>query len=176
MIRFGRKRPEIHVMAAMPDDMASLADIHAASFTKAWSEDEIERLASAPGGRLFVARLRGKGDAAPLGFVLIRNSGPEAEIITIAIDPGRRRYGAGRALMGHAIREMQRERAETLFLEVDSGNRAAIALYHSLGFRQVATRKGYYSSLRSKFGPDIVLKPSRQDQGVDALVMSLDLR
>lgn len=173
---FVRRKPDIHVMPAEPDDLACLADIHAASFARAWSEDEIDRLASAQDGRLFVARMRGSGNAAPLGFVLIRNSGQEAEIITIATDPARRRRGVGSALMGHAIREMQRERAGNLFLEVDAGNSRAIALYRGFGFRQVGTRRGYYPDQRSKAAPDTVLKPSRQDQGADALVMSLDLR
>lgn len=173
---FARRKPEIYVMTATPDDMASLADIHAASFTKAWSEDEIDRLATSPEGRLWVARQRGSGNAAPLGFVLIRNSGQEAEIITIATDPAKRRRGVGSALMGHAIREMQRERAGNLFLEVDAGNRGAIALYQGLGFRQVGSRKGYYTDQRSKTGADMALKPLGHDQGADALVMSLDLR
>ena len=52
--------------------------------------------------------------------------------------------------------------AETMFLEVDEGNNAALGLYRKLGFRKVAERKGYYAA--------------GDGQKSTALVMRLDLR
>lgn len=176
MIWFARRKGEIFVMSAEIEDLSRLAEIHATSFNKAWGEDEIDRLASMPGVALWIAKERGRGKAGAMGFALIRNSGQEAEIITIATDPARRRYGVGRALMEHTIRELHRDRVQQLFLEVDASNLAAISLYKSLGFKQVATRKAYYSSTSQERETTAALLRDDATGSTDALVMSLDLR
>ncbi|MEM7462779.1 MAG: ribosomal protein S18-alanine N-acetyltransferase [Pseudomonadota bacterium] len=176
MIWFPRRKADIFVMKAELEDCGRLAEIHAACFSKAWDEQEIERLAAMPGAALWTAKLRGRGSAGAQGFVLVRNSGQEAEIITIATDPSQRRHGVGRALMEHVVRELHRDRVKSLFLEVDANNRAAISLYNSLGFKQVGTRKAYYSLAEEDYDADQRSKPGSSPQGSDALVMSLDLR
>ncbi len=163
-------------MKAELEDFGRLAEIHAVCFSKAWDEQEIERLAAMPGAALWTAKLRGRGSAGAQGFVLVRNSGQEAEIITIATDRSQRRQGVGRALMEHVVRELHRDRVEYLFLEVDANNQAAISLYYSLGFKQVGTRKAYYSGDEEDDDAHHGMKSGGSSQGSDALVMSLDLR
>ena len=48
--------------------------------------------------------------------------------------------------MDAVLRHLHGERAESLFLEVDETNTAAIALYRRLGFRKVGQRKAYYDA------------------------------
>ncbi|MGI9402845.1 MAG: ribosomal protein S18-alanine N-acetyltransferase [Rhizobiaceae bacterium] len=176
MIWFPRRKIEIVVMEPEPDDFSRLAEIHAAGFNKAWDEDELVRLAAMPGAKLWIAKEYGKGDAGALGFVLVRNSGQEAEIITIATKPVSRKHGIGRALMDHVIRELHRERVQKLFLEVDATNQAAISLYLKLGFEQVGKREAYYSNTANDGKTGTALASDGCVQGTDALVMSLDLR
>jgi ribosomal-protein-alanine N-acetyltransferase len=57
-----------------------------------------------------------------------------------------RRQGLGWQLMDAALRELHAQRADTLFLEVDETNAAAIALYRRFGFREVGKRPRYYQS------------------------------
>ena len=154
--------PAIVTLEASENEMSAVADLHAETFSPAWSEDEILRLARRPGGSVWLARTEGRGRDRPLGFLILSRIADEAEIISVGVARKARRRGVGDALVRHAIREAQAARAATLFLEVDESNTGAIALYRRLGFRQVGERKSYY---RDEAG-----RASR------ALVMSVPLR
>jgi ribosomal protein S18 acetylase RimI-like enzyme len=86
-----------------------------------------------------------------------RRLGDEAEILSIGVAPGRQKQGCARFLVAALIETARAEGIRSLFLEVDAGNRAAIALYEGRGFSRIARRLRYYRS------------------GADALVMRLDL-
>ncbi len=128
-----------------------LATIHAESFPLAerWGPDAMALQLEQP-------NCFGHIDPAG-GFVLARIAADEAEILTIAVAPGRRRAGSGQALLSAAIATATRYGAKSMFLEVSLTNLAAQALYQRLGFTQVGRRRRYY--------PD----------GGDALVMRRDL-
>lgn len=78
------------------------------------------------------------------GFALGRAIVDEAELITLAVDPARRRQGLGRTLLRDFEAEAQRRGAERAFLEVAASNRAAARLYQASGYRQTGVRKRYY--------------------------------
>ena len=79
------------------------------------------------------------------GFVLARLAGGEAEILTLAVVPGLRRQGLGRALLDQILAGMP----ETpVFLEVAVDNVPAIALYGAAGFVQCGRRAAYYGAGR----------------------------
>jgi ribosomal-protein-alanine N-acetyltransferase len=138
-----RSKPSYFVTEASEDDLVALAEIHEASFPHGWDADTLHGMLRGGMAGLVVRR---EGDSEPLGFVLVRTTGKEAEIITIAVAPAARGKGAGCALMDDAIRRLQRDRVERLFLEVSERNSAALALYRALGFRKVGERKAYYAS------------------------------
>jgi len=163
MVWFFWAKPQHAILAADPEDNPAMAEIHAASFPRPWSEDEIASLLSGPGMQAWVAKPEGQSEIA--GFLILREAAGEAEIITVATAPSARRTGAGHALMLAAIRHCRADGLERLLLEVGENNAPAIALYRSLGFRQISTRKGNYAS-HSAPGS----KPPA------ALVMELDLR
>jgi ribosomal-protein-alanine N-acetyltransferase len=96
-------------------------------------------------------------DARAAGFAMWRQLGEEAEILTIGVDPARRRRGCAGALIAAVIDAARRVGARRLFLEVDTTNAPAEALYRRVGFVEVGRRRRYYKS------------------GGDALVMRLDL-
>ena len=153
---------EIVTLEAGDDDMGDVADLHAESFSPAWSEDEVLRLSRRPGGAVWVAREEGRGHERPLGFLILSRVADEAEIISVGVSRKARRRGVGGALVRAAVREAQAARCAQLFLEVDEGNAAALALYRGLGFREIGERVGYYR------------QPGRPASR--ALVMGLDLR
>lgn len=94
------------------------------------------------------------GDA---GCAVLRSVLDEAELLTIAVLPGRRGRGAGQKLL-HAVMTAARSAdCTSVFLEVASTNQPALSLYRWANFAQIATRKDYY-------GP-----------GIDALIMHTDL-
>jgi ribosomal-protein-alanine N-acetyltransferase len=71
-------------------------------------------------------------------------AGEAAEIESLAVRPGARRQGIGRSLCEASMRWAAERGASRALLEVRVSNDAARALYESLGFREVAVRRGYY--------------------------------
>lgn len=134
------------VEAARPDDFETLEEIHAASFRSYWSADEQAAMAGAPGVATFVAR-RGSATASrrPIGFITVRRAAGEAEVLTMAVHPRQRRSGIGRMLLDAALKHLAAERVDEVFLEVDPGNKAALALYTRSGFVAVGERPDYYA-------------------------------
>ena len=118
-------------------DAAALATLHAAAFEHPWDAPALQGLLAGLGVFAF---------AATSGFVLARAAGSEAEILTLAVLPSARGKGLGRALMESAAAHAVTLGAENLFLEVGGENPAALALYTSLGFQRVGSRKGYYDT------------------------------
>lgn len=116
---------------------AELARIHAAAFRfpRPWSESEIADIMRQPGVILV---------AEPGGFAIARVVADEAEVLTIAVDPGMRKQGIGRRLMLALMAAARHHGALTLHLEVAATNDAALALYAACGFRKTGRRKGYY--------------------------------
>ena len=122
-------------------DIAQLVRLHAASFEDHWDEASLRDFLGSPG---VFALVEGEG------FVLIRAVADEAEILTLAVAPEKRRAGIGRALIEAAAMEANARGAQAFFLEVSVENGAARALYSGLGFAQAGSRPGYY---RTPQGP-----------------------
>ena len=140
-------------------DAAAMAEIHERSFTRSWSEEDISAMLTddqSIGG--LVARRGSKDKARVAGFVLVRSAGDDAEILTVAVDPASRRRGFGRKLIEEAARRAYRDRAGSLFLDVDEGNRAAVSLYRGLGFETVGQRSRYYQGGDSPPGTALVMR------------------
>ncbi len=116
---------------------ATLATLHATAFsaTRAWSEAEFAALLAQPGT---VAC----GDDSC--FALIRVTLDEAELLTLATDPARRRQGLARSVLTMAEIAAADAGAASMFLEVAEDNAAARALYDIAGYAQVGRRPGYY--------------------------------
>jgi ribosomal-protein-alanine N-acetyltransferase len=123
-----------------------LAALHAASFERPWSAEEIEAMASAP-GCFGMAAVDGTD---LLGFILMRVAAGEGEVLTLAVDPAARRRGVGRGLMTAAAETAKACGAEHIFLEVAEDNDAAQALYAASGYELAGRRPGYYARAKGK--------------------------
>jgi len=100
---------------------------------------------------------RGADDGDLVAYAGLRAAPVDAgqgDIQTIAVKKSHQGRGVGRALLLDLMDEAQRRGVRELFLEVRADNEPAIALYQSLGFREIDRRAGYY-----------------QPDGVDAIVM-----
>lgn len=80
----------------------------------------------------------------PGALLVGRAAAGEAELLTLATDPGLRRQGLGRALLAAFEAEARARGATEAFLEVAEDNAAARALYAGAGWAQVGRRPGYY--------------------------------
>lgn len=131
----------LHIEPADTTHLGLLAELHAACFTEKWDALALARLMASPGAFALLAI----PEATPLGFVLARLAGGEAEILAIGVAPAGRRRGLGAALLAAVHRRVG---AAPLFLEVAAGNAPAIGLYRASGFRQVGIRPAYYTDLQ----------------------------
>ncbi|MXN66806.1 ribosomal protein S18-alanine N-acetyltransferase [Stappia sp. GBMRC 2046] len=135
------------VEEATVEDLDRLSEIHDMSFRQTWHTEELAALRAQAGVTILIARRASPyGTRKALGFVILRTAADEAEILTIAVDPAARGRGIARQLMRAALSRLYADRVKSIFLEVDAANEGAIALYKSLGMRQVGTRRGYYSA------------------------------
>ncbi len=83
------------------------------------------------------------GNKEIVGFTVILENPPDAEIHNLFICDELRGRGLGKILFKQAIQMLSAE-VENLYLEVSEDNNIAIALYKSLGFEEIGARKNYY--------------------------------
>lgn len=118
-----------------------LSALHGCCFgAPGWTAEAMAALLATPGT---VALIATAGEE-PVGLAMGRAAADEAEVITIATDPGHRRRGIGRQLLRGLIDALAGRGARAVFLEVDARNGAAQALYAAAGFVAVGRRAGYY--------------------------------
>jgi ribosomal-protein-alanine N-acetyltransferase len=135
-------RGEAVLAPASPGDAATIAALHAASFRRGWSEEEVETLLL---DRRVIAHRAGRNGKLA-GFIMSRLVEDEAEILSVAVARAAQGRGlAGRLLVLH-LRRLAGLGARAVFLEVDERNTPAIRLYARAGFREVARRSNYYPS------------------------------
>jgi len=122
-------------------DLAAAALLHNAAFPDdPWSPESFAALLAQPGVSLWLACSGGP----PKGLILLRQVLDEAEILTFAVDPGFRRQGIGRALLGQAATALSAAGVVKLYLEVAEDNPSAIFTYESTGFIRTGMRPAYY--------------------------------
>jgi ribosomal-protein-alanine N-acetyltransferase len=134
----GRGEPILSTASAR--DAHRLAELHAASFHRGWSDGEFEALLI---DRNIVADRATVGGTL-VGFILSRMAADEAEILSVAVAAARRGKGLARRLLDLNLRRLAGLGARAVFLEVDEGNVPARKLYRRAGFREVGRREGYY--------------------------------
>jgi ribosomal-protein-alanine N-acetyltransferase len=139
---FGGKASRPVVRPLRSDHAESCARLHAAGFAHPWSAEEIARLV-AEASSLSLAALD-PASGVLRGFAIARLAADEAEILTVAVDSAWRGKGVGRALLSEILRQAAYAGARSMFLEVEEGNAAALALYRRLGFARIGERPGYY--------------------------------
>ena len=90
------------------------------------------------------------------GFICLQWAADEAEILTLAVTPSRRRQGLASQLIASAAEWLAARGVKQWHVEVAADNQPARALYRRLAFVEIGERKGYYA-------------------GVDAALMRRDL-
>ncbi|MEM8796250.1 MAG: N-acetyltransferase [Pseudomonadota bacterium] len=171
---------DIIVETARVDCCAALSDVHAQSFHRGWTADELARLILDDTVIAYMATrpatLFRPASKEPRAFVLARVAADEAEILTIAVAPDARELGVGRALMQRVMDHLYADRIGHLFLEVDETNEGAVTLYRKLGFKKVGERNSYYAGRSDEGRSNTDVPGESNDQRARALVMRCDLR
>jgi [ribosomal protein S18]-alanine N-acetyltransferase len=154
--------PAVH--RATPTDAAVMSAIHASCLSPGWDEATMSQFLVSPGVLCLMGAVA-EIMATPGGLLIARRADDEAELLTLAVAPPCRRAGLGRALLKQAIGDLRTSGATQLFLEVDEGNEAALALYRAFGARPVGRRPGYYESGANALIFSLALSESPSDDG-----------
>lgn len=122
------------------EDVPACAAIEA-KVDDGWTEAALRTELAQESARLFVAEVGGE-IAALAAFQLVCG---EASLYAVSTAPAFRRQGVARALLSWAFAALCLQDAQTVFLEVRAQNKAARALYRSLGFEETGLRKSFYA-------------------------------
>jgi [ribosomal protein S18]-alanine N-acetyltransferase len=149
---FGRGEPKLS--EAESRDAAAIAALHAASFHRGWSEQEVEGLLL---DRHVIAH-RALVRRTFAGFIMSRLVADEAEILSVAVARAAQGRGLARELLTLHLRRLAGLGIRAVFLEVDEHNAPAIRLYQRAGFREVARRPNYYAGSGGTAADALVLR------------------
>jgi ribosomal-protein-alanine N-acetyltransferase len=157
MIGFLRRlfaKPAAALSDAQARDAGSIATLHAASFRRGWSDQEVEGLLI---DRSVIAQRAAVGRSFA-GFIMSRLAADEAEILSVAVARKCQGRGLARQLLTLHLRRLAGLGVRTVFLEVDEFNAPAIRLYGRAGFREVSRRPNYYPQANGKTAAALVLR------------------
>lgn len=118
-------------------DRPLLLAVDHAAFPTFWRLDEAaleDALTATPSVRLRVADPPGGGSGLA-GYAITGRAGPRGYLQRLAVHPDAQRTGLGSALVSDALRWLRRRGAREVLVNTQEDNRAALALYESLGFR-----------------------------------------
>ena len=137
-------------------DLARVMEIERAAFSHPWSEELVRRELRHEFSTVLLAT--GGETGTVHGFAVVWLVHDELHVLNVAVAPEARRQGVARAILDRVEAQGREQGARVAMLEVRRGNQPAIALYRSLGYREVGVRPRYYA-----------------EDGEDALVMDKDL-
>ena len=86
-------------------------------------------------------------EEAILGYGIMMMSPEEAHVLTLGIGMAWQKKGLGKKMLLHLIAHAREQHAKSIFLDVRESNHSAAHLYTQMGFKQIATRKGYYPAM-----------------------------
>ncbi len=131
---------------ARPDDIDRIVDIEKDGFLHPWSRELIERELGHSWSRILLAcEEDGAGEGSVVGYIVFWIVHDEVHVLNVATALESRRRGVGRALMDAAEDEGRSRGARLATLEVRRSNSGAIALYRTIGYREVGIRPNYYA-------------------------------
>lgn len=121
----------------------AVLDIERASFgADAWTEGQFWSELGAPAElkQYIVAVV----DDSVVGYAAVQFIAPEAEVLTVAVQPAWRGAGIASALVAELETLARGRRCELMHLEVEQSNSAARGLYAHLGYAESGLRPNYY--------------------------------
>jgi ribosomal-protein-alanine N-acetyltransferase len=137
-----------------PDSAETLAKIHEECFPTYWDQSAFNDFFAVAGTYAMLAEQQGQA----AGMIVWRLAGEQADILTLAVRPAFRRQGLARTLLAQALENLGAQGIQTLFLDVEDGNHAAIHLYEQAGFTHQRRRKLYYRQKDGTYTDALVMQ------------------
>jgi ribosomal protein S18 acetylase RimI-like enzyme len=132
----------VRLRRARKSDRPVVLDVDHAAFREFWRLDDSgleEAINATPAARFRVAvRRGGDGGGTVVGYAVTGRAGRHGYLQRLAVDPATQRHGIARALVLDGLQWLVRRDAARVLVNTQPDNDRALALYHSLGFRQQA--------------------------------------
>lgn len=122
-------------------DIKSVSELENECFSKPWSEASIEEELYNNNALFLVAKLNDR----IVGYIGMHIILDEGYITNIAVNLASRHMGVGKSLLKYVCDYATANNFTFVTLEVRKSNIAAINLYRQFGFKEVGTRKNFYS-------------------------------
>ena len=148
-----RRMDDAVIREAVSGDIDRIMELEHGSIIHPWAREEFERLISDQ-NKLCLVALSGNKIVCYVGAETVLD---ECNIGNIVTDREYRGRGIASLLMKELLSVLKDRGIVKVFLEVESGNLPAVALYEKNGFKEYGQRRGYYG------------------QGKDAVLMSIEL-
>lgn len=124
------------------EDFNQIAPVLKIEFDDFWNEHILKEELQNKNSHYYVAK---RGDKI-VGFAGIWKAVDDVHITNIVVRKSERQHGIGSALLEHLIEEGKKMTdIQSITLEVNEKNKAAIGLYTKYGFQNLGIRKNYYN-------------------------------
>jgi ribosomal-protein-alanine N-acetyltransferase len=133
------KQPALHFRPMLAADLEEIMAIERRSYPYPWTHLIFNDCLRA-GYCCWVCERQGVIE----GYGVTSVAAGESHLLNLCVRPESLQQGIGRKLLLRLISLARRQNAEMMFLEVRPTNRAARALYESMGFNELGSRRGYY--------------------------------
>lgn len=138
-------RSDISLRPMQMDDLDAIMNIEPTIYSHPWSRGNFsDSLQSGYSAWVMLQNQR------IIGYALLMMILDEAHLLNLSVAKSLQKQGLGRYLLHHMMMVAKRHKAATLFLEVRVSNTTAIALYESVGFCEMAIRRGYYPAQQGR--------------------------
>ncbi|HXH85977.1 MAG TPA: ribosomal protein S18-alanine N-acetyltransferase [Nitrospira sp.] len=142
--------PSWNIEPATAESLSDILAIEEACFSAPWTRKMLEaELSGNPFAHFLLAR-QGReaetGVGSIVGYLCYWIVFEEVRLMNLAVIESMRHRGIAKSLVTTALQTGLSQSAHRAVLEVRTSNKAAKALYHGLGFRDIAVRPKYYSN------------------------------
>jgi ribosomal-protein-alanine N-acetyltransferase len=137
----------MHIEPLTLKDCKKAAELHQSAFFKGWGEEDFQEFLQNP----LIYGLKIEKNDALSGYILWREIGEEAEILTLVVALSFQKQGVGSHLLTTLCKHLVKKRVTKLFLEVAEDNNSGKNFYIKNGFVFLNIRPQYYPRKENKF-------------------------
>lgn len=133
-------RNTVHIRWMIRRDMPAVLKIEDSSFDFPWREEEFVRALRQRNCIGMVAEL---GEEV-VGYMIYELHKSRLHLLSIAVEPGYRRRGIGRALVQKLVSKLEHQRRTRVLLEIRERNLEGQLFFKEMGFRATCVLNEFY--------------------------------
>ncbi len=123
-------------------------------FTTPWNEEDYIEMQKNTSFNCWLFEIR---KISKVGLLVFNIFPPELEILRFGVHPRWRKRGLADKMIDSLELIYEKNKLDSIFLEVHCKNNSAISLYNKKGFREIGRRKNYF---KNPLGDALLLKKS----------------